>query len=54
MARAPSTFRQSDVTRAVRAVMAAGLRVSGLRVDTRTGAIEVLIGNELLAREFLT
>jgi hypothetical protein len=40
MPRAPSHFRQQDVTKAVRAVLAAGLPVSGVRVDS-TGAIAI-------------
>ena len=46
MARTPAAFRQSDVTRAVRAVRAAGLPVSGVKIDVRTGAIEVVTGND--------
>ena len=45
MARAPSTFRQRDVTRAVKAVIAAGLRVSGVKVSVH-GDVEVVTGDE--------
>jgi hypothetical protein len=45
MTRRPSAFRQSDLTRAVRAVVAAGLRVAGVKVSAQ-GDIEVVTGDE--------
>jgi hypothetical protein len=42
MSRSPLTFRQHDVSRLVKAATAAGLCVSGVRVDIRTGTIEVV------------
>jgi hypothetical protein len=41
MSRGPSTFRQRDVQRLVKAATAAGLHVTGVRVD-KSGAIEVV------------
>ena len=43
MSRAPSTFRQQDVTKTLKAAVAAGLRVTGFKVDVHTGRIEVEI-----------
>jgi hypothetical protein len=44
MSRVPATFRQADVTRALRGAEAAGLRVTGFRVAVSTGEIVVEIG----------
>lgn len=35
-----SVFKQSDVTRALKAVRAAGFEPSGMRIDPATGAID--------------
>jgi hypothetical protein len=43
MRRRPSAFRQSDVTKTVKAVVAAGLRVVGVKVGN-DGKIEVVTG----------
>jgi hypothetical protein len=41
MARAPSTFLQQDVTRAIRAVAAAGVGIARVEVD-RAGKITII------------
>jgi hypothetical protein len=43
MSRGPSTFRQRDVQRLVKAATAAGLKVSGVRVSAQ-GEITVVTG----------
>jgi hypothetical protein len=45
VSRTPSAFRQGDVTRALKAATAAGLRVAGFKLDVHTGKIEVVVGN---------
>ena len=44
MSRAPSTFRQADLTKALKAAAAAGLHVVGYKVDPQSGKIEVVTG----------
>ena len=48
MTRAPSTFRQQDVTRAVKAVTAAGVHIARIEID-KAGKI-VIITAELTDR----
>jgi hypothetical protein len=49
MARAPSKFRQADVTRAVKGALAAGVEVREVLVDT-DGKIRVIAGKlEIIA-----
>lgn len=44
MSRAPATFRQSDVAKALKAAKQAGARVARFEID-RDGKIVVLLGN---------
>jgi hypothetical protein len=46
MTRAPSTFRQQDVTRAVKAVVAAGVDIARVEID-RFGKIVIVTGRPL-------
>jgi hypothetical protein len=41
MARAPSPFRQQDVTKAVKAVSAAGVHIARIEID-KTGKIVII------------
>jgi hypothetical protein len=43
MSRGPQTFRQRDVTKAVKAVAAAGMSVAKVEVD-KAGKIVVIVG----------
>ena len=54
MARAPSTFRQQDVTRAVKAVVKAGVDIARVRVEiSNTGSIIVSTGTDEPAQDDL-
>lgn len=44
MRRTPSTFKQSDLTRALRAAAAVGLKVTGYKINPQ-GEIEVVTGD---------
>ena len=44
MTRRPSTFRQQDLTKALKAAASAGLHVAGYKIDPQTGKIEVVTG----------
>ena len=50
MARAPSTFRQLDVTRAVKAVAAAGVHIARVEID-KTGKIIIITADMADQRE---
>ncbi len=45
MPRAPSTFRQQDVTRAVKALAAAGVYIARIEID-KAGKIVIIAGGE--------
>jgi hypothetical protein len=45
VARAPSTFRQRDVTRAVKAVTKTGVSIRRVEID-RAGNIAIITGSE--------
>jgi hypothetical protein len=45
MSRAPSNFRQQDVTRAINAAKAAGLEIVRVEVDAKTAKIALVVKN---------
>jgi hypothetical protein len=49
MARAPSTFRQQDVTRAVKAVAAAGVDIARVEID-KAGKITIIAATAPMIR----
>jgi hypothetical protein len=51
--RAPSTFRQQDVTRAVKAVVAAGVGIARVEID-RAGKITIIALGDAAPRGALT
>src|SRR5262245_34968328 len=44
MNRGPIKFRQRDVERLIRAAIAAGLKVTGVRADLQTGIVDIVTG----------
>ena len=50
MPRPRAPFRQADVTRALKAAVAAGLRVTGYKIDVHSGKIEV-VTDQLAAQD---
>ena len=42
----PAAFKQSDLTRAGKGLIAAGLKPSGCRIDPATGEIQFSFGEE--------
>jgi hypothetical protein len=46
MGRAPSTFRQLDVTRAVKAVAAAGVHIARIEID-KSGKIVIITADPM-------
>lgn len=47
MARRPCTFRQQDVTRAIRAAAAAGVEIASVEID-KDGKIVVVVAGKLV------
>ncbi len=49
MAARSATFKQADLTRALRGAQAAGMVPSGCRINPQTGEIEVQFGSGTIA-----
>ena len=49
MPRAPSTFRQQDVTRAIKAVTAAGVHIARIEID-KAGKIVIITEPDRLSK----
>ena len=46
MSNRPATFKQVDVTRALKGAVAAGVAVGGFKIDPRTGEIVVFAAGQ--------
>lgn len=51
MSRAPSNFRQQDVTRAINAAKASGLPIARIEIDAKTAKIVVIVGDPKTTEE---
>jgi hypothetical protein len=54
MPKGRQTFRRNDLTRAIKAALAAGLGVTRAEIDSSTGKIVLFSANQMRLRETLT